>query len=336
MQTYKFNFFTKVQKWFDTSSPMFTTRLSMVVCSIMALSGIVIGIAENSLAVQINGLISAIDILNSIIFLTAVTHSMKSPDYVYNYGYGKYESLSLLAAAGLLLIVLAYALYEAALSFGEPNSEGGNYYVLLSLSLVNVAIMRTMYRIQIKASKRLNMPILEYDAQIWKIDTLLEIGVISNLVLGAVFQYFHLIKTMFIVDSVTAIALLIFSLKVPLKGSKDAINQLLDRTLSDDVQFNILGIISENLHKMCEFRSVHTRQSGKDLFIEIDIVMPSDFTLSEIWDLEKDIKSAIIALYPTAVPRIYTTPCDDSCSIDGVSHCLLKKAKISHKIDANF
>lgn len=336
MQTYKFNLITKVQKWFDTSSPVFTTRLSMLVCILMASSGIIIGIIEDSLAVQINGLISAIDILNSIIFITAVNHSMKSPDYVFNYGYGKYESMSLLAAAGLLLIVLGYALYEAALTFGTPSSEGGNYYVLLTFSSITLVIMHSMYKMQIKAAKRFNMPILEYDAQIWKIDTLIELGVLGNLVLGAVLQYFHLIKIMFVIDSLTAVGLLIFALKVPLKGSKQAINQLLDRTLPDEVQFNILGVVAENLTKMCEFRNVHTRQSGKDIFIEIDVVMPNDYTIDEKWALEIEIKEKILKLYPTAVPRLYTTPCKGDCLHNGVSYCPVKKNKISKNVDVKY
>lgn len=336
MQTYKFNLFTKIQKWFDTSSPVFTTRLSMLVCIMMASSGIIIGITEDSLAVQINGLISAIDILNSIIFITAVNHSMKSPDYVFNYGYGKYESMSLLAAAGLLLIVLGYALYEAALTFGTPSSEGGNYYVLLTFSSITLVIMHSMYKMQIKAAKRFNMPILEYDAQIWKIDTLIELGVLGNLILGAFLQYFHLIKIMFVIDSLTAVGLLIFALKVPLKGSKQAINQLLDRTLPDEIQFNILGVVAENLPKMCEFRNVHTRQSGKDIFIEIDVVMPNDYTIQEKWNLEVEIKESILKLYPTAVPRLYTVPCKGDCTVNGVSYCPVKKMKISKNVDVKF
>lgn len=336
MTTYKFNIFTKIQKWFDTSSPVYTTRLSMLVCILMASGGIIIGITEESLAVQINGLISAIDILNSIIFITAVNHSMKSPDHVFNYGYGKYESLSLLAAAGLLLIVLGYALYEAALTFGNQASEGGNYYVLLSYSIVTLGVMLTMYKMQRKAAKRFKMPILDYDAQIWKIDSMLEIGVLSNLILGAILQYFHQIKVLFIIDSITAVGLLIFALKVPLKGSKDALNQLLDRTLPDEIQFNILGVVAENLTKMCEFRNVHTRQSGKDIFIEIDVIMPNDYTIDEKWALEVEIKNKILKLYPTAVPRLYTTPCKGDCIQNGVSYCPVKKMKISKNVDVKF
>jgi len=336
MITYKFNFSTKFKKWFDTSSPVFTTRLSMIVCIIFASGGIIIGITEESLAVKINGLISAIDILNSIIFITAVNHSIKSPDYVFNYGYGKYESLSLLAAAGLLLIVLGYAIYEAALNFGTPSSEGGNYYVLLTYSFITLIIMKAMYKLQLKAAKKFKIPILKYDADIWKIDTYLEFGVFVNLILGAILQYFHQIHILFIIDSITAILLLLFALKVPIKGSRDALDQLLDRTLPDEIQFNILGAIAENLTKMCEFKNVHTRQSGKDIFIEIDVVLPNDYTIEEKYILESDISEKLLEIFPTSVPRVYSTPCKGDCIINGVSYCPIKKLHYSKNIDVNY
>lgn len=326
MQTTKnFNFVTKINKWFDPNSPVFTTRLSLIICVILASNGLYLGITENSLAVQINGLISAIDVLNSFIFLTAVNHSVRSPDYIYNYGYGKYESLSLLAAAGLLILVLGYTIFEAYQSFGTTETEGSNSLKLLTFSIVSLAIMGFMFRLQKKAAKKYKLPILDYDAEIWKIDSLIELVVLANLILGAILKYNNKVYLSIVTDSLTAVFLLIFALKVPLKGSKDALNQLLDKTLPENVQFEILAVVAENLNKMCEFRTVHTRQSGKDIFIELDVVMPYDFTISQKFEVEKEIQAKLKELYPTCVPRVYTIPCPGDCNHNGHSSCPVKK-----------
>ncbi len=329
MQTLNFNLYTRFLKWFDISTPVFSTRLSMIICSFLAIFGIIIGVTQVSLAVQINGLIAAIDVLNSFIFLTAVNHSVKSPDYIFNYGYGKYESLSILAGAGLLLIVLGYALYEAALSFGHPEIQTGNYYFLLSFSIGSLALMMIMYKVQKKMSKKYQMPIIDYDAEIWKIDSYIEMGVLSNLLLGSIVKYFGFGHIASVLDSVTAVLLLIFALKVPIKGSRNALNQLLDKTVSDEIQFKLLAIVSENIDKMCEFKRVHTRQSGKDIFIELDIVLPFDFTVKQKYDMEKEIRNSIIMDFPTSIPRVYAVACEIDCDHNGKTTCPVKVALLN-------
>lgn len=331
MQTLNFNTYTRFLKWFDVSTPVFSTRLSMIICSFLAVFGIIIGITQVSLAVQINGLIAAIDVLNSFIFLTAVNHSVKSPDYIYNYGYGKYESLSILAGAGLLLIVLGYALYEAALSFWHPEVQTGNYYFLLSFSFGSLALMMIMYRVQKKMSKKYKMPIIDYDAAIWKIDSYIEMGVLSNLIVGAGLKYFGMGHTASLLDSITAVLLLIFALKVPIEGSRNALNQLLDKTVSDEIQFKLLAVVSENINKMCEFKRVHTRQSGKDIFIELDIVLPYDYTVKQKYDMEKEIRNRILEEYPTSIPRVYAIACESNCDHNGQTTCPVKVALLNRE-----
>ncbi|GEM_PF-500927 len=316
-----FNFSTKLIGFFNTESPVFSTRMSMIICTILASIGIVLGIAEGSLAVQINGLIAAIDILNSLIFLTAVNQSVRSPDYSYNYGYGKYESLSILAGAGLLLIVLGYAFYESAISFGKPEEVGGNYWLLTAFSATSLVLMVAMYKYQRKMAKKYKMPILEYDAEIWKIDSFIEIGVLANLFTGIILKLLHYGHLAVLIDSITGIGILLFALKVPLKGSKNALNQLLDKNVGDEIQFQILGIIAQNVNRICEYKRVHTRQSGKDIFIEIDVVLPYDVTIGEKYDFELEINEQLKELYPTSVPRLYATACDGKCDKDVKIHC---------------
>ena len=42
---------------------------------------------------------------------------------------------------------------------------------------------------------------------------------------------------------------------------------------------------------MCEFKSVHTRQSGKDYFVELDIMLPYDYSMEEKLVMEKKLSA---------------------------------------------
>jgi len=321
MYKQKYNFFTLLSSWFKKDTPVFVTRVSFIASLFFAIFGILLGIMEGSLAVQINGLIAGVDVLNSLLLITAVKHSIKSPDYVYNYGYGKYESLSTLASSGLFFIVSAYTLYEAISSFGQGETVSGNYYILISYSVISFFIMNFLHRYEKKASIKYNIPMLEYDSNIWKMDSYIELGIICNLILGVVLSYFDYNNLARIVDSITAVVLMGYALKTPLQGSKNALNQLLDRTLPDKLGFEIMSIVVEHLDKMCEYKSIHTRQSGKDIFIEIDVVLPFDSTMEEKNSLEFELQEAIIKKFPTAISRLYAKACGGDCMVNGIRKC---------------
>lgn len=298
-----------------------STRLSLLVGIVLATAGIFLGYLESSLAVQINGFIALIDVVNSVLLMIAVNHSVRTPDYIFNYGYGKYESLTLLLSAILLLGVLGYAFWELILTYSNVESTSGNYSLLSLYSFLTFFVMYGMYKYQLSSSKRFRMPILKFDAEIWKMDSYIELGVLANLLLGVILiavDYNQLAKQ---IDSLTAIGLTALALRIPIKGSREALNQLLDKTLPDDIQFDIIAVVAENVNEMCEFKSVHTRQSGKDIFVELDIILPFDYTMDQKYDMEKRVQKQIQIVHPNAISRIYAVPCPKDCMLKGERKC---------------
>ena len=279
MERQQFNLYTRIKSWFRTDSPVFTTRISLVLTIFISLFGITLGIVEDSLAVKTNGIISALDILNSFLFVNAVNMSVRNPDYIFNYGYGKYESISILGSSLLLLLVLGYTSIEAISNLGKTNVADSNYFILMIFSSISFLLMRIVYRIQKHSSKKFGMPILEYDANLWKYDSFIELFVLLNLIIGLGLQILEFRYIGLMIDSGVAILLTLFALVVPLKGSKDALNQLLDRTIPDEVQLKFLSVITKNHTNICEFKAIHTRQSGQDIFIELEIILPFDVSL---------------------------------------------------------
>jgi divalent metal cation (Fe/Co/Zn/Cd) transporter len=171
------------------------------------------------------------------------------------------------------------------------------------------------------------MPILKYDSELWKMDGFIELGVLANLLIASVLLYYGESKIAVIFDSIFAIIISIIALRVPLKGSQEALNQILDKTLPDEIQFDIIAVVAENLNDMCEFKQVHTRQSGKDIFIELDIVLPFDSTIETKFGFEKQLQDKIKEKYPTAISRVYAVACDKDCIFGGTRRCpvFLKK-----------
>jgi cation diffusion facilitator family transporter len=281
-------------------------------CILIAVAGIPIGSIQNSLAVETNGYIAAIDVLNAILLIAAINRSIRRADFNFNYGYGKYESLAILASAMLLTIVSGYILVKSLQSLGE-ESVVDNYWLLGGFSFVSLVMMVIMHHQQEINAGKFNLPMLHYDADLWKADIFTEIGVMVNIIVGSILHYYDALTAAKYADSFTAIGLLIVALRPCFKHGKEAFNQLLDRTLAEDIQMELLTVIAENIDAFCEFRSIHTRQSGKDLFIEMDLVMPFDFTLEENFEVEKRMRQTVSVKYPTAIFRLYATPCPRDC-----------------------
>lgn len=304
-------------------SPQFASTVSLIACIILAVVTILLGLFQRSLIMQTNGYIMLIDIGNSLLFLAAVDRSARNADLTFNYGYGKYESLAILVSANLLLVLSIFTLGEAIGTYQRPPADT-NTLILIAWSAVAFVIMRITASVLGKSAQRNNMAMLQYDAELWRADSWMELVVVGGLIIGGVLQFASQYELAAIIDGAIAIVLLALTLKVPLRGIQESFRQLLDRTLPDEMQYEILAIISENYTHMCAFHSVHTRRSGKDIFIEIDLMMPYDYTLEKLYDLERNILDSLHSRFPTAVPRVYVTPCDHACELHGTTTCPVK------------
>ncbi|ROL56013.1 cation diffusion facilitator family transporter [Bacteroidetes/Chlorobi group bacterium Naka2016] len=311
---------------FNRNSPLFVARLSFLVSVLIALMTFLLGWLEDSLFYKANGLIALTDIVNSAILLTAVAHSNREPDSFFNYGYGKYESFGIFVSSSLITLITIYTIYEAVVSFGKIVPIG-NFTYLILFSLVSASLMFWMHKTLLRYYNNFQLPILRYDAEVWKYDSIIEIGVILTLFLCVILDKLGFTSAARIADSVSAIIFVAIAMRIPIKFGKKSIDQLLDRTMPEKFHYDILSVIAENFKNICEFRNIYARQSGKDIFVEIDVVLPYDFTLAEAYEIEKKITNEIRTMYSNAIPRIYVVPCSKDCIYDNINHCPVKKWK---------
>lgn len=311
---------------FNRNTPVFVARLSFLVSVFIALLTYILGWIEDSLFYKTNGLIALTDIVNSGILLTAVLHSTREPDSFFNYGYGKYESLGIFISSSLITIITIYTLYEAILSFGKIVPIG-NFGYLILFSIISSTLMFWMHKILMRYYHNFQLPILRYDAEVWKYDAFIEVGVIFTLLICVILDRIGFTAAARVADSIGALIFVAIAMRIPIKFGKKSIDQLLDRTLPEKFHYDILSVIAENFKNICEFKTLYARQSGKDIFIEIDVVLPYDFTLSEAYEIEQKIIGEIKSLYPNAIPRLYVVPCSKDCVYDDINHCPVKKWK---------
>ncbi len=303
-----------LQRFVSRDTPQYASFMSLVACILLALTSVILGQWEHSLVIQTNGYISLIDIGNSLLFLAAVDRSTKSADLSFNYGYGKYESLAILVSANLIFVLTIVTIVQAVAMIQSPPQDT-NSIVLLAWSGLAFLVMRHTARRLERYANRFHQPMLRYDAELWRVDSWVELGVIAGLCVSAGLRVVEWYASAAAVDAVLSVGLLLLTLKVPIQHGAEALRQLTDRTLPPELQQEILSIINESSHKFCELQSVHTRQSGRDIFIEVDIVMPRHMKLDQLYLIEREMLVKLRERFPTAIPRVYVTPCDGPCTV---------------------
>lgn len=293
------------------------------VCIICGIGAFICSFITGSLAALVLGLISVSNILYSLIIVSAVNQSARSPELNFNFGYGKHENLGLLIKGAFALSIFIFSIARASINI--------NFVVELNRLFIPAVFFASAFMIcywlisGLKTTgRKTDNRILIENAIFWKLQA--NIFLISSAIFVIMFLINSYLKagTDYYLDFSLAIAVSAIYLYIPLRKIKDSFNQLLDRTLPEEVQFEILAVISENIHRICEFKTVRSRKSGENIFIELDLVLPYDFTLESCYNIEKDLSTELRKKYPNAITRIYIVPCDRHCIYAGKSSCPIK------------
>ncbi len=142
--------------------------------TVFLVAEVVGGLLTNSLALLSDAAHMGTDVIALAISLVAVRLSRKPPDARRTYGYARMEAIGALINGGLLFLVAAYILWEAAGRFRQPPEVmSGGMLLIATLGLVvNLISMRLL-----KAGSRSSLNVRGAYLEVWA-DMLGSVGVI--------------------------------------------------------------------------------------------------------------------------------------------------------------
>jgi len=303
---------------------------AIIAVSINSFIGIIVGAVYNLPLFLLVGFVSSAELISLLLLHKAASRTIITPDLEFNYGFGKYEDLSTISTSLILLISLGYFIYSGIMSTSNLSFDavlGKINHHSIFLNLVIVLIVSLGYA----KHKLLQRFYSNSHLTIFK-NTLYK----KSFMDATPMHYFPLLvfnnaiaEGIGVSENFTAIIMsLIFIVAYlyrPLKNLNITLNNLLDKNLPEPILFDFLSVIIENFNKMCEYKSMRTRQSGEDIFVEIDVVLPYDFTISQAYELELSIKKTLQEKYPNAIPKIYAIPCVPNCVYMQKGSCPVNK-----------
>jgi cation diffusion facilitator family transporter len=265
-----------------------------------------------SLAIAMDLGISFVGLGVSIILYYSIKLANKPADLIHNYGYGKVEHVCE-ALEGVVLIGIALAMsFQAAVYLLHPRHIAMPW-VGFATSMVNCSLNFGGAYYIFKMAKKSASPAIHAEGVHYRME-----GFISTMIAGSFLLFMFLMANgkgavARYVDPLAALLISFIVIIPSVKLARSSFFKLLDASMEEDSQMEILKQLGRHIDRFCEFRDLKTRVAGRKKFIEFKLVVPEDISFKKGHEtvslLEEDIKNNI----PNCEVLIKMKPCKKDC-----------------------
>ena len=270
------------------------TLVGGVVNVVLLLFKFVAGIVGHSAAMVADAVHSLSDFVTDVIVLVFVHISSKPKDKSHDYGHGKYETLAMTLIGVALLIVAIGIIYHGAMKIvawlnGAQLEAPGT--LALWAALLSVLLKEGVYQYSMVKARQLNSQVVEANAWHHRSDALSSVGTAIGIG-GAIF----LGQRWTVLDPIASLVVGAFIVKVAVDLLHRGIDDLMEHSLPEDVEEEILRIVGE-LKGVVDPHDLRTRKIGNHYAIELHILMDGDITLREAHNKASEVEDLLRARY---------------------------------------
>ena len=266
------------------------TLVGGVVNVILLLFKFVAGFLGHSAAMVADAVHSLSDFVTDVIVIVFVHISGKPKDKSHDYGHGKYETLAMTIIGVALLAVAIGIVYGGVTKIinwlnGEELQAPG--MLALWAALLSVVLKEGVYRYSMIEARKLQSQAVEANAWHHRSDALSSIGTAIGIG-GAIF----LGQRWTVLDPVASVIVGLFIVKVAIFLLRDGIGDLMEQSLPDEVEAEILQLAA-SVDGVCNPHSLCTRRIGNHYAIELHILMDGNITLCEAHDKASEVEDLL-------------------------------------------
>jgi cation diffusion facilitator family transporter len=273
--------------------------------SVLTLGKLVVGLAMGSVSVISEAIHSSLDLAAAIIAFFAVRTASKPADERHNYGHGKFENLSGIIEASLILVAGVMIINNAI-----PKLKGGVELESIGLGAgvmgVSVIVNLFVSRKLLKTARETESPALEADGWHLMTDVYTSLGVFAGL--GAIY-----LTGLTILDPLIAIGVALLIFKAAFNLISDSLRTMLDTNLPRTEENLIQGVLLNYAEEYVEFHELRTRRAGSDRYIDLHLVVPRYKDIDAVHSLCDRIEDDIRTQLPGVQILIHTEPCGAHC-----------------------
>jgi cation diffusion facilitator family transporter len=258
---------------------------------------IAVALRIRSVALLGDGVHSALDTVATLMTLGAVRWAAMPPDREHPYGHGRAENLAALAEVGLMLLVAAGVVYEAALRLRRGTVLDVHAYALAVVAGA-IVVDATRSAALRRAAKRYSSPALEADAM----NFLADIGESAAVFVGlGAARLGHPAG-----DSIAAMVVGGAMAAMALRIGRSAFHVLMDRhppALADRVTAAagaVPGVVGVG--------DVRVRRSGPDVHAEMTVTLPRTSSVEQSHGITEAVEAAVADAVPGTSTTVHVEP----------------------------
>ena len=259
---------------------------------------------------------SVVNLVAAVLALIAIAAAAKPADERHHFGHGKAEYLSAGAEGVMILVAAGLIVYAAIDRLLDPQpleDLGIGLAVTLGATVINAVVGLVILR----QGRRHRSMALVADGKHLMTDVYTSIGVIVGIALVAVTGWLPL-------DSIVALAVGVNILWTGFILVRNAGRGLLDHALPQEETARVLGVLRDFVGRYpageLEFHGLQTRESGRDQFVSVHILVPGSWTVTRAHDLVEEVEAAIKDVLPHAQVHTHLEPCEDPRSHEDYAH----------------
>jgi cation diffusion facilitator family transporter len=266
---------------------------------------VVVGWLTGSISVLAQAADSLLDLFAAIITFSAVRVAAKPADAEHPYGHGKVEDIAGVAQGILILVAGGLIVYSAIRRIMEGSSieltEAG-----IAVMAVSVVVSVFLSRHLLRVSRTTGSIALEANARNIATDVYSASAVLVGL---AIVRF----TGMTIIDSILAIGVAIYILKVALDTIRKPISGLLDENLPLLQQAVIEDCLRRHSREVSGYHALRTRRAGSQTYVDLHLVMAGGISLDQAHQICDRIEVEIRNVLHEASVFIHAEPCDSEC-----------------------
>ena len=282
------------------------TVLGAAVNTMLTAIKILAGIFGRSAAMVADGVHSLSDLMSDFVVLVFTHISSKGRDKGHSFGHGKFETLATSLVSLLLIVVGAKMMASGiesiiAVFSGEVLPRPG--YIALAAALISIVAKEIIYRMTAKVGEDYGSQVVIANAWHHRSDALSSIG--SLLGIGGAIV---LGEKWTVLDPIVSCCISVAIIIVALKIGMPALSELLDASLPEAVEAEIVRI-AESVNGVMDIHDLKTRKNGVSVIIEAHILVDASLSIVEAHDVSSRVEDALTARFgPETQVSIHVEP----------------------------
>lgn len=270
------------------------TYIGFVVNLVLAAGKLAAGIVGRSGAMVADAVHSFSDMATDVVVIAFARISAKPKDEDHDYGHGKYETLATIIIS-LALVAVGGGILFSAIRGIRVVVNGGLLprpgAVALVAAAVSIVAKEILYRYTVRAGRQVESPSLVANAWHHRSDALSSLGTLA----GIGCAYFLGTKWR-IADPIAALVVAVFIFKIAFDLIRTGLDELLERSLPDDIEREILQIVTAD-PEVRQPHNLRTRRIGASIAIEVHVRVAGSMSVERSHELTVDIEHRIRARF---------------------------------------